>query len=164
MLKNRRFAWAVTVGVIVLSIFVGVITTYMGKRNEVAEAFYTQILPVVDRAANSRNDLLRLEEQYLDTRSDIIFRSVTVRDPDEVHALYLQILQSFENLVSRLDEVEMSNALQDFYAGVYVNFREHTMIIRQAEYNLLAADFNRSFNQNLGFIARPFVRDLPIFE
>lgn len=164
MNKNRLIAWAVTACVMVLSVVVGVTITYSGKRDEVLSVFEAQILPAASRASLIRGDLHRLEERYLDTSFELMILPATMRDPDDVSEWLDRLIHCFVQSSELLVEVDMLDTRHDFFIGAMENFAEQILIIRQSEYNRMARNFNDRLNQDLGFMARPLVRELPTFD
>ena len=171
MLKNRVFAWAVTIMVIVLSVFVGAYTSYASMRSVVVAAFESEIIPLVHEAMVPAFNMHVVAQNYL-SPSEIaaigIGRYVenirNTDNPNQIYRYFVQLNRGVWEIYDRLAAMEISDRNRNFVISFHADFMMLDLIISQAGYNNTAGNFNDALGGNLGFIVRPFIDEMPRFD
>ena len=171
MLKNRTFAWAVTLFVMVLSVFFGAYTTYGGMRSTAAAAFRAEIIPLIHEAMVPAFNMQTVAQNYLSPGEiDALAIGRTIEgiqntdNPDRVYQYFVLLNRAVWEVHDRLIPMDISDSSRNFIINFHADFMMLDLIISQAGYNNTAREFNDALGAGLGFLVRPIVGEMPRFD
>jgi len=171
MLKNRAFAWILTMVVMVLAVFVGVYTTYSSMRNTAVRAFESEVIPTIHQTMMPAFDMHVVAQHYLSPSElaaigieRIVEDIQSTSNPNRIYQYFVLLNRGVYAIYDRLAEMDVSDRNQDFINRFLGDFEMLDLIISQAGYNNTAEEFNNALGRNLGFIVRLFIGEMPRFD
>ena len=171
MLKNRGVAWGLTILAAVLSVFFGANISFARMRAVPAAAFEVQIIPIVHQAMVPAFNMQTVAQGYLNASeinsigiSSIVENIQNSNEPKLVEQNFINLNRAVWALYDRLEKIELSEQNRGFIRAFHADFIELDLILSQAAYNTLAAEFNEALGKNLGFLAEPFIGRMPRFD
>jgi len=173
MLKNRAFAWILTILIMILSVFIGAYASYAGMRNAAAAAFEREMLPLVNEAMIHAHDMQSIAQNYLSAAditaigiSRIVSEIQATDDPVQIYEQFVLLNRAVWEIYDRLigGNMTMSGTNRNLAIDSHADFMLMDTILSQMGYNNTAGNFNDALNGGLGFLTRPFISEMPRFD
>ena len=175
LLKNRAFAWFVALVIMILSVIAGAYTSYAAMRGTAVAAFEREMMPLVNQAMVHAHDIQSVALNYLSPAEITTFgigRHVAeiqaTDDPMRIFEHYVLLNRAVWDIYKRLihtgDFPAMSDTNRTFIINFHADFVQIDLLLYQAGYNNTAEDFNDALGSGLGFLAGPFIGEMPRFD
>jgi len=171
LLKIRAFAWLVAILIMILSVALGAYTSYAGMQSSAAAAFEREMMPIINNAMISAYEMQSAAQNYLSAAelatigiSRIVADIQATDDTAQIYRLFVQLNQAVWTIYDMVPTLEISDINRGFIINSHGDFMQFDLILSQAGYNNIAADFNARLQSGLGFIVRPIINELPRFD
>jgi len=171
MQNKRKTAWIITILLIILSIFAGAFTSYTSLRRESMAAFQDEILPTVRQALVPAHDLHTLASRHLDGNTinsigipQIVNSIQNTENPIETYTQFVYLNRAVWEIYDMLEHMAIEAGDRNLITALHANFMGLDLILSLSPYNALAHNFNDTLGNNLGFLIRVFIDEMPIFD
>jgi len=152
ILQNRKVAWIITAMLIVVGLFLGSFLSYHQMRGRVMRVFESEMEPLL----TEQTQLFHNMQTIYNLNADNNVEMITEWAPD--------IAYRAGELQRRAESLSLSESDARFMHNFVIDIIELDLILRQANYNQQAQEFNALTQSGLGFLTLQSTRQLPIFE
>ena len=157
-LKNRTAACLLTALLIAAGIFTGSQTTYFQLRRPVVQAFNDEIVPLLNEQIQMVYNMQTIYElnggQVMNERVlnqiELLRRDMNRIHNTDTHSSSLYTIA--DDIFQAAGGLNLNENDARFMRGFMSDLTEMQMILRQSQYNRLAADFNNAAENGLGLL------------